>query len=79
MILYCGGIEIKVGDKVDADGYVAKVEAIVESDVQQKDWGVEEAGIMLGQQPVAVICIQCSPWTTAICATAPCGTRAATP
>lgn len=47
MILYCGGIEIKVGDKVDADGYVAKVEAIVESDVQQKDWGVEEPGIML--------------------------------
>ena len=47
MIIYADGTEAKIGDKLDADGEHAEVEAIIYTDQEQASWGVKEPGLML--------------------------------
>ena len=47
MIAYADGVEARKGDHVDSDGYLAVVEAIVDSESQRAEWGLAERGLML--------------------------------
>ncbi len=47
MIAYGDGVEAREGDLVDSDGYLAVVEAVVDSESQRAEWGIVERGLML--------------------------------
>ncbi|QNN24180.1 hypothetical protein HED60_18525 [Planctomycetales bacterium ZRK34] len=55
MITYPNGDDVRVGDRVDYDGVPAIVKYIVDDQISQEHWGVEQDGVMFDTEDMGLV------------------------